>query len=146
MKVIATNKKAHFNYEIIERFTAGIVLEGSEVKSIRLGNIRINDSFVSIKNGEVWLKNSFIKQYEKASSFVPKTDRDRKLLLNKNEILKLKQKSAEKGLTIVPLSAGFSGSLVKVEIGLCRGKKLYDKKQTLKEKDIQKSAQRQLVN
>lgn len=146
MKVIATNKKAHFNYEIIERFTAGIVLEGSEVKSIRLGNIRINDAFVSIKNGEVWLKNSFIKQYEKASSFVPKTDRDRKLLLNKNEILKLKQKSAEKGLTIVPLSAGFSGSLVKVEIGLCRGKKLYDKKQTLKEKDIQKSAQRQLVN
>lgn len=146
MKVIATNKKAHFNYEIIERFTAGIVLEGSEVKSIRLGNIRINDSFVSIKNGEVWLKNSFIKQYEKAFSFVPKTDRDRKLLLNKNEILKLKQKSAEKGLTIVPLSAGFSGSLVKVEIGLCRGKKLYDKKQTLKEKDIQKSAQRQLVN
>lgn len=146
MKVIATNKKAHFNYEIIERFTAGIVLEGSEVKSIRLGNIRINDAFVSIKNGEVWLKNSFIKQYEKASSFVPKTDRDRKLLLNKNEILKLKQKSAEKGLTIVPLSAGFSGSLVKVEIGLCRGKKLYDKKQTLKEKDIQKLAQRQLVN
>lgn len=146
MKVIATNKKAHFNYEIIERFTAGIVLEGSEVKSIRLGNIRINDAFVSIKNGEVWLKNSFIKQYEKASSFVPKADRDRKLLLNKNEILKLKQKSAEKGLTIVPLSAGFSGSLVKVEIGLCRGKKLYDKKQTLKEKDIQKSAQRQLVN
>ncbi len=146
MKVIATNKKAHFNYEILERFTAGIALEGSEVKSIRLGNIRINDAFVSIKNGEIWLKNSFVKQYEKASSFVPKADRDRKLLLNKNEILKLKQKSAEKGLTIVPLAAGFNGGLVKIEIGLCRGKKLFDKKQTLKEKDIQKSAQRQLVS
>ena len=67
MKVIATNKKAHFNYEILERFIAGIALEGSEVKSIRLGNIRINDAFVSIKNGEIWLKNSFVKQYEKAS-------------------------------------------------------------------------------
>ena len=87
-----------------------------------------------------------IQQYEKASSFVPKTDRDRKLLLNKNEILKLQQKSAEKGLTIVPLAAGFVGSLVKIEIGLCKGKKLYDKKQTLKEKDIQKSEQRQLFS
>ncbi len=144
MKIIASNKKAHFNYEIIEKYTAGIVLQGSEVKSIRLGNIRINDAFVSLKNGEVILKNSFIKQYEKANSFVPKTDRDRKLLLNKNEILKLKQKSAEKGLTIVPLAAGFEHNLVKIELGLCKGKKLYDKKQTLKEKDIQKSAQRQL--
>lgn len=144
MKVIATNKKAHFNYEILEKYTAGIALEGSEVKSIRLGNIRINDAFVSIKNYEVFLKNSFIKQYEKASSFVPKTDRDRKLLLNKNEILKLKQKSAEKGLTIVPLAAGFVNNRVKIEIGLCKGKKLFDKKNTLKEKDISREAERQL--
>ena len=144
MKVIATNKKAHFNYEILEKYIAGIALEGSEVKSIRLGNMRINDAFVSIKNGEVFLKNSFIKQYEKASSFVPKTDRDRKLLLNKNEILKLKQKSAEKGLTIVPLAVGFNNNLVKIEIGLCKGKKLYNKKETLKEKDIARSNERQL--
>ncbi len=144
MKIIATNKKAHFNYEILEKYIAGIALEGSEVKSIRLGNMRINDAFVSIKNGEVFLKNSFIKQYEKASSFVPKTDRDRKLLLNKNEILKLKQKSAEKGLTIVPLAVGFNNNLVKIEIGLCKGKKLYNKKETLKEKDIARSNERQL--
>ena len=144
MKVIATNKKAYFNYEVLEKYIAGIALEGSEVKSIRLGNMRINDAFVSIKNGEVFLKNSFIKQYEKASSFVPKTDRDRKLLLNKNEILKLKQKSAEKGLTIVPLAVGFNNNLVKIEIGLCKGKKLYNKKETLKEKDIARSNERQL--
>ncbi len=144
MKVIATNKKAHFNYDILEKYIAGVALQGSEVKSIRLGNMRINDAFVSIRNNEVFLKNSFIKQYEKASSFVPKTDRDRKLLLNKNEILKLKQKSAEKGLTIVPLAVGFSNNLVKVEIGLCKGKKLYDKKNTLKEKDISRETERQL--
>ncbi len=144
MKVIATNKKAHFNYDILEKYIAGVALQGSEVKSIRFGNMRINDAFVSIRNNEVFLKNSFIKQYEKASSFVPKTDRDRKLLLNKNEILKLKQKSAEKGLTIVPLAVGFSNNLVKVEIGLCKGKKLYDKKNTLKEKDISRETERQL--
>ena len=144
MKIIASNKKAHFNYEIIEKYVAGIALEGSEVKSIRLGTMRINDAFVSIKNGEVFLKNSFIKQYEKASSFVPKIDRDRKLLLNKSEILKLKQKSAEKGLTIIPLTAGFVNNRVKIEIGLCKGKKLFDKKNTLKEKDIARENQRQL--
>lgn len=144
MKIVSSNKNAHFNYFILETYLAGIVLEGCEVKSIRQNGMTINESFIIFKNNEVFLKNSFIKPYQSSQGFAPKPDRDRKLLLNKNEILKLSQKVSTKGLTLVPTKVGLSGSYVKVEIGLGRGKKLYDKKDTLKEKDIKREITRQI--
>lgn len=134
MKVIANNKKAYFDFFISDTIEAGIVLEGSEVKSIRAGGISLNESYVKVIGNEVFLINAYIKPFEKASSFAPDSKRTRKLLLNRNEILKLTQKVLEKGLTIVPLRVYLKGSLVKVEIGVGKGKKLYDKRETLKEK------------
>ena len=135
MKIVSSNKNAHFNYFILETYLAGIVLEGCEVKSIRQNGMTINESFIV-----------FIKPYQSSQGFAPKPDRDRKLLLNKNEILNLSQKVSTKGLTLVPTKVGLSGSYVKVEIGLGRGKKLYDKKDTLKEKDIKRETSRQIKN
>ena len=109
-------------------------MEGSEVKSIRAGGVSLNESYVKVIGNEVFLINAYIKPFEKASSFAPDSKRTRKLLLNRNEILKLTQKVLEKGLTIVPLRVYLKGSLVKVEIGVGKGKKLYDKRETLKEK------------
>ena len=134
------NKKARFNYEILSKLTAGLVLKGCEVKSVRAGNININESFVTIRSGEVYLKNCYIKPYGPENNFTQSPTRDRKLLLNKSEIIRLKQKIGEKGLTLVALKVFFERNLVKVEIALARGKKLYDKKQTLKERDIQREA------
>ena len=144
MKVVSSNKNANFNYFILETYLAGIVLQGFEVKSIRQNGMTINESFILIKNNEVFLKNSFIKPYQSSQGFAPKPDRDRKLLLNKNEILKLSQKVSTKGLTLVPTKVYLQGSLVKIEIGVGRGKKLYDKKDTLKEKDIKRETLRQI--
>lgn len=138
MKVIANNKKAYFDFFISDTIEAGIVLEGSEVKSIRAGGISLNESYVKVIGNEVFLINAYIKPFEKASSFAPDSKRTRKLLLNKNEILKLTQKVLEKGLTIVPLRVYLKGSLVKVEIGVGKGKKLYDKRETLKEKTVKR--------
>lgn len=146
MSVVAYNKKARFNFNILSTYKAGVVLKGSEVKSIRNGGISINDSFVYIKDGEVFIKNAYIKPYDKTASFAPNPRRDIKLLLNKNEILKLKQKVAEKGLTIVPTQVYFDNKYVKVEIALCKGKQLFDKKDALKERDIIKSNLRQVKN
>ena len=143
-KIICNNKKAYHNYFISQTFLAGIVLVGSEVKSIRLGGININDAFVTISNGEVWLKNCFIKPYEKATNFAPKQNRNRKLLLNKVEIEKLRKQTVIKGNALVPLKVVLKGGLVKVEIGLGKGKKLYDKKDTLKENDIKRAMNREI--
>ena len=104
----------------------------------------LNESFIIIKNNEVFLKNAFIKPYQTRQGFAPKPDRDRKLLLNKNEILKLTQKTSQKGLALVPIKVYLSHNIFKVEIGLGRGKKLYDKKDTLKERDIKKETLRQI--
>lgn len=144
MKVVSSNKNANFNYFILETYLAGIVLQGFEVKSIRQNGMTINESFILIKNNEVFLKNAFIKPYQSSQGFAPKPDRDRKLLLNKNEILKLSQKVSTKGLTLVPTKVYLQDSLVKIEIGVGRGKKLYDKKDVLKEKDIKREALRQI--
>jgi len=146
MKVVALNKKAHFNFNILDSYQAGVVLKGSEVKSIRNGGININDSFVYIKNEEVFVRNAYIKPYDKTTSFAPDPRRDIKLLLNKNEILKLKQKVTEKGLTLVPTKVYFDKKYVKVEIALCKGKQLFDKKDSLKERDILRSNLRQIKN
>ncbi len=146
MKIIATNKKAYFDYFVLETLECGIVLEGCEVKSVRLGNVSLKDSFVSItSNNEVFVKNMHIKSYEKAS-FPVEEKRNRKLLLNKHEINKLSAKVKEKGLTLVPLKIYLKDSLVKLEVGLVKGKHTYDKKQVLKEKDIERDTTRQLKN
>lgn len=144
IKVVSTNKFANFNYTLLEKFTAGMVLKGCEIKSIRQNGITLNESFILISKDGVVLKNSFVKPYQTVNNFSPKPDRDRMLLLNKNEILKLKQKTEQKGLTIVPVKAFFVGSYLKLEIALAQGKKLYNKKETIKERDIMLEAKRQM--
>jgi len=144
--IIANNKKAYFEYFIEETFEAGIVLVGAEVKSIRAGGISLADSFVMLKNGEVFLKNTYIKPFEKATSYAPNERKDRKLLLNKREIQKLIRGVKEKSYTIVPLKVYFKDNKVKLEIGLAKGKKLYDKKDTLKEKAQKKEIERATKN
>ena len=142
MKVIDTNKKAYFDYDILETIEAGISLEGSEVKSVKLGNARLRDGFCQLSDGEVWLKNCYIAPYEKSNAFAPEPRRNRKLLLHRAEINKLEGKIRQKGLTIVPTKLYFVRNKVKVEIGLGRGKKLYDKRETAKNKAMQRDADR----
>ena len=146
MRLICTNKKANFNYFIISTLQAGICLVGSEVKSIRNGDVNLNDAFIFISNGEVFLKNAYIKQYKFANAFQVDERRSRKLLLNKSEINKLESKVKEKGFTLVPVKMYFEKSFVKVEIAVAKGKKLYDKRDTLKEKATNLEIQRSLKN
>lgn len=140
IKLITNNKKAYHNYFISDILEAGISLSGSEVKSIRSGHMSIDESFIQIINGEIFLKNAYIKTYEQSKSFLLDERRNRKLLLHSAEISKLERKVVEKGFTIVPLKVYFKNHLVKIEIGLGKGKKLYDKKQDL----IEKSKQREI--
>ena len=145
MKVVAVNKSASFEYFIEEKFEAGIVLEGSEVKSIRKNNCNLADSFCFVRAGEVTLKNMHIAVYDKSGAFnTRESRRDRKLLLHKDEIAKISGKVNEKGYTLVPLKIYFSQALVKVEVGLCRGKHTFDKKKSLQEKDLVREKERQI--
>ncbi len=145
MKQIAYNKYAAFEYFILEKYEAGIVLEGAEVKSLRAGNCNLKDSFCFLRGGELTIKNLHIAVYDKAGAFNAKdSKRDRKLLMHKAEIAKLAGKINEKGYTLVPISMYFSGSLVKVEIALCRGKQNYDKKRTIAERDQKRAMDRQI--
>ena len=145
MKVVTENRQAKFEYFIEETYTCGIVLEGAEVKSIRNGAINLKDSFCSIYKGEVFLKNAHISVYEKQGAFNSRdAKRDRKLLLRRAEINKIVGKVSEKGYTLVPLLVYFEGSLVKVQMGLCKGKRTFDKKNSIKEKDLQRYAERQI--
>lgn len=144
VKVIAVNKSAGFEYFIEDKFEAGIVLEGSEVKSIRKNNCNLNDSFCFVRRGEVTLKNMHIAVYDKSGAFNTRDSRrDRRLLLHKSEISKIVGKVNEKGYTLVPLKIYFSGALVKVEVALCRGKHTYDKKRSLAERDAKRAADRE---
>jgi len=147
MKQIASNKKAYFNYFIEDTFEAGIVLEGSEVKSLREGKCSLAESFVTITGGEVFLKNCQITTYDKtAAAFKPEEKRPRKLLLRKDQIKKLDQKSKTKGYTIVPTKVYLSSKgFVKVEIALAKGKQLHDKKEVKKAKDIDREVARELA-
>ncbi len=143
MKVVSNNKKAFFDFFISDLLEAGIVLEGCEVKSVRAGGASLTDSFVVVKNGEMFLKNAYIKPYEKTSSFKPDERRSRKLLLNKAEILKFERMAKEKGFSIVATKIYFNDAgRVKVEIGLAKGKKLYDKRQSLKDKAVKRDIER----
>ncbi len=147
MKQISYNKYALYEYFVLEKYEAGIVLEGAEVKQLRAGNCNLKDSFCLLKNGELILKNLHIPLYDKAGAFSSKdSKRDRKLLMHRRELDKLAGKINEKGFTIVPLSLYFSGSLVKAEIALCKGKQNYDKKRTIAERDQKRALDREIKN
>ena len=140
VKLIANNKKAYHDYFIDDKYEAGIVLHGTEVKSMRLGKCSIKESFIRIENGEVILYGMHISPYEKGNIFNKDPLRPKKLMLHGYEINKLIGKLKEKGYTLVPLQVYFKGSLVKVEIGLARGKKLYDKRADIAKKDQEREA------
>lgn len=147
MKQIAYNRSAGFEYFIEEKFEAGIVLEGAEVKALRAGNCNLKDSFCFIRGGEVSLKNMHIPVYDKAGAFNSRdSKRDRKLLMHKSEIDKIVGKINAKGMTLVPISLYFKDNLIKVEVALCRGKQNFDKKETIKRRDIKRDVERQLKN
>ena len=143
MKLIANNKKAYHDFFILDTYEAGIALHGTEVKSLRMGKCSIKESFIRIENGEVFIYGMHISPYEKGNIFNKDPLRVRKLLLHKTEINKLLGKTQEKGMSIVPLKVYLKGSLVKVEIGLAKGKKLYDKRQDITKKDQKREAERE---
>lgn len=144
IKKIADNRKAHHDYFVIESMEAGIELVGTEVKSIRLGGVNLKDSWCSIDNGEMFIKGMHISPYEKGNIFNTDPMRVRKLLLHKNEILRLFEKIKQDGLTLIPLSLYFKDSRVKVQVGLCKGKKLYDKRESAAKRDSQREIERTL--
>lgn len=143
-KIIQQNKKAYFDYFIEDKFEAGISLVGSEVKSIKLGKVSIKDSYCSIDKGEIFLKNCFVNSYEKGSYFNKDEKRPRKLLLHRFEINKLIGKVKEKGYTLIPTKIYFSNNLVKVEIALAKGKHNFDKRNSIKEKEVKRNIERQI--
>lgn len=142
VKLIANNKKARFDYFILDTYEAGIVLHGTEVKSLRMGKCSIKEAFIRIEKGEVYIYGMHISPYEKGNIFNKDPLRPKKLMLHKKEIDKLQGEVTRDGLTIVPLRVYFKGSLVKVEIGLAKGKKLYDKRQDIAKKDQRREAEK----
>ena len=142
-RLIANNKKAYHDYFIEEKYEAGISLHGTEVKSLRMGKCSIKESFLRIENGELFIYGMHVSPYEKGNIFNKDPLRVKQLLMHKSEIHKLQGKIAEKGYTLVPLQVYLKGGLVKVEIGLARGKKLYDKRQDIAKKDQRREAQRE---
>lgn len=140
---ISVNRKANFEYFILDEYDAGIVLLGSEVKSIRQGNVTMTDSFIYIKDGEVWLKNLKVARYSQTHSAEPHDEnRDKKLLLTKKQIQKIEKSLQDKGITCIPLKIFTKSNRIKVKIGVAKGKKLYDKRNTIKERDIKRDLQR----
>ena len=142
VKLVANNKKAYHDYFIEDKYEAGIELFGTEVKSIRMGKCSIKESFIRIEKGQVYIYGMHISPYEKGNIYNKDPLRVRRLLMHKTEIRRLESKLAEKGLTLVPLQVYFKGSLVKVEVGLARGKKLYDKRQDIAKKDARREVER----
>lgn len=143
MKIITTNKRAQYEYFILEKFQAGIVLNGSEVKSIRNNSVSINQSFVYFRNGEAYISNMYIKDYPYANLDKLDERRPRKLLLNRRELDYLASKVAQQGLTAIPTQLYFDNQLVKLEIALCKGKQLHDKRTTIKKRDIERDMMRE---
>lgn len=142
-KLIAQNKKARFDYTIEENYECGIELKGTEVKSIKDGTISFPDGFAEINNGEVWLKNFHISEYPFSSIFNHDPDRPKKLLLHKEEIKRLQRKTEEKGFTLIPLDVYLKNGLVKIKLGLCKGKKQFDKRSDIRERDVKRDLQRE---
>ena len=142
-KLVANNKKAYFDYFIEDTYEAGISLAGTEVKSIRMGKCSIKESYIQVENNEMYIYGMHISPYEKGNIFNKDPLRTRKLLLHKNEIMKLKGQVSEKGYTIVPLTVYLKNGLVKVSIGLAKGKKLYDKRDSIAKKDERREKERE---
>ena len=142
-KVIAQNKKAHFNYAIEESIECGIVLEGTEVKSVKAGAVSYNDSFAMVENGEVWMQNFHISEYSYSSVFNHDPDRKKKLLLHKDENKPLTRKVDEKGFTLIPLDLYLKDGVVKIQLGICKGKKQFDKRADIKERDVNREMARE---
>lgn len=145
-KTIAENRKARFDYFIEDTYECGIALEGTEVKSVKNGNISFPDSFAEIINGEVWVKNLHIAEYSFSSVFNHNPDRAKKLLLHREEIKRLTRKVEEKGYTLIPVEFYLKNGRVKVSLGVCKGKKQYDKRAAVKDRDIQRDIQREFSN
>ncbi|MDD7459399.1 MAG: SsrA-binding protein SmpB [Treponema sp.] len=146
VKIIATNRKSRFNYTVTDTFECGIALEGTEVKSVKAGNISFADSFALIENGEVWVQNLHISEYAYSSVFNHDPDRKKKLLLHREEIKRLQRKVDEKGFTLVPLDFYLKHGLVKVKLGLCKGKKEFDKRADIKDRDVKRELAREFRN
>ena len=140
------NRKANFDYFIEDQYEAGVVLTGTEIKSIRNGNCNIKDCYGIVKNGEVFLLNMYIGEYNEGNIFNHDTNRSRKLLLNKKEIKKISQEIELNGLTLIPLKGYFKGSKFKILLGVCRGKKNFDKRETIKNRDIEREVKKKLKN
>lgn len=140
------NRKAYHDYEILEKFEAGFVLAGTEVKSIRAGRVSFRDSYVKVINAELWLVSLHISEYDHGSAWNHDPDRPRKLLLHHREIRRLIGKIEEQGLTLVPLSIYFKKGYAKVELGLARGRKLFDKRHEIAKRDVNRDVQRELKN
>ena len=141
-----TNRRARFDYFIEEEYEAGIVLSGTEIKSVRNGHCNINDSYGIVRNNEVFLLNMYIGQYKEGNIFNHSETRTRKLLLHKKEIKKINQSIELNGLTLVPLKLYFKDNILKVLLGVCKGKKNFDKRETIKERDIQREVKKKLKN
>ena len=146
VKVVAKNRKARFNYEILETYEAGIELKGTEVKSVRASKVNLTEGFISIDNGEAFLKQVHISPYEQGNIFNVDPVRVRKLLLHKREIKKLIGETAQKDFTLVPLSMYLKNGKVKLSVGLARGKNIHDKRQDMAKKDAQRSIERAMKN
>ena len=143
-KTIADNRKARHDYFILESYEAGIELTGTEVKSIRAGGLNLKDSWIAIEDGEAYIKQMHISPYEKGNIFNKDPLRERRLLLHKREIMKLLGQIQQEGLTLIPISVYFKGSRVKVQVGLCKGKKLHDKRDSIAERDAKRTIDRAL--
>ena len=146
VKQVASNRKAFHDYFVLERCEAGIELSGTEVKSVRAGTLNLKDSYCTIKNGELFVRGMHISPYEKGNIFNRDPDRVRRLLMHRKEILKLQQRVMQEGIALVPLSVYFKDSRVKVEVGLCKGKKLYDKREADARADAKRDIERNLKN
>lgn len=143
--MIALNRRARYEYTFIEEFDCGIILVGSEVKSVRMGNVTLIDAFIFIKDNEVWIKNLKIAPYKSAHTLdIHEENRDKKLLLNKKEILRIKRKLEDKGITAIPLGMFVKNNKIKIKIAVAKGKKTWDKRETIKERDLTREMQRNI--
>ena len=145
-KTLATNREAYHNYFILETYEAGVQLVGTEVKSARAGRVNLKDGYVTVRDGQAWLMNVHISHYSHGNRQNHETVRERRLLMHKREIIRLQSKTQEKGLTLVPTKFYFKGNLIKCEIGLAKGKKLYDKRETEARKTQEREARTAMKN
>lgn len=143
VKTVATNRKAHFEYFLLEHFEAGLALQGSEIKSVRAGQMSLQEAYVNIENGEAWLINAHIAPYEQASRFNHDPLRPRRLLLHRSEIRELWEAVRQKGVTIVPVQVYLKNGRAKLDLAIARGKKLYDKRQEIAKRDAEREMQRE---